>query len=509
MKQTIHLRPILAAAAAIAAAAAVSCQKDQQEDIIRTPNVAVVDGHLEFSSQDVFDLFIKQVREDGGIVATKSVGAGFSYDLEGFTSIEDRIEAACTKTKASTAVELTEEEYAAFQAQLLLLSKELGFVMDSDLVITVGQTIYKITPYGTFSTPKSNGLAALEKSVKRFDPGLCEMMSVNDQCRIDSKTTFLKTFSSDAGTNDNLVAMPSLDTKAGNNFQTGYNITTYSWRAGFTDLLDYIYGKTETVSKTIDSKHRVFAKIYNVNYGFYQNAGFAIAVQEMCQFLFFNYWKDISNNKGVIGINLLDGHFRTYASSYPYDTYNPQNYIDAYSRAGSVTVNYQAANFVYRTKSNLPLVQGFGEGDSTFSFPKMKFNTNSVDASDRKKTNDMYGMSYTALTGALQTIARYSGDTKKPAAIILPYSTNNKVNNTRFLMSGLREYKGASYYNEVDFIRQNGWFFGIKITNNKSTVTFNCKTNALGEYIIDGIDIFGSQYYKGKWYGIRFNSYKK
>lgn len=81
----------------------VACNKADGPSPGVRADVKVVDGHLDFNSQETFDTFFAQIKENGGAVATKSSTAGITWNLDGFTSIQDKIDAACSKaeTKAS------------------------------------------------------------------------------------------------------------------------------------------------------------------------------------------------------------------------------------------------------------------------------------------------------------------------------------------------------------------------------------------------------------------------
>lgn len=476
----------------------VACNKADGPSPGVRADVEVVDGHLDFNSQETFDTFFAQIKENGGAVATKSSTAGITWNLDGFTSIQDKIDAACSKAETKASVrELSEEEWAAFQAELLLYVQELNCVMDTDLVIAVGDRLYKINEWGTFSTAKVNGVETLESAIASFNKDLVRYMAVNDECHVNEKVMFLKSFKSETDT-DNLIPIP--DTKAvENGFHASYNTSSFGWRTGF-----YLFGTTEQASKTIDGNHRVNAKMYSVNYGFYQNAGFAVALQEKVKFLFFDYWRDVSTDyyATTIGVNKTEGTFTAYVGGYESTIYSPSNF-NGYAYRCNLNLNNMSEKFLYVRNANLPLVQNFGEGQATFAFPEMSFDGVYPERNDRERSKRLYGTSIGELTAALQQVAASGGGRETCSAIILPYADDRKVKKTRYILSGMKQSRTIGY-SEMNFVRQNGWFFGVSTNGWSATPSFNPDMNALGQYVINTIDIFGAVSYNGRWYGIRF-----
>lgn len=194
--------------------------------------------------------------------------------------------------------------------------------LDTAMTVGVADTLYKITPVGTFFTTIGT-VDDLEKAASAFDKATAT--EIGDYCyKVNDVVYLYDTFGKVSGDTIEYEqvddAEGSIETRASStvyklgqtdeeNAQT-YGLSTYRWRTnswGMVRTFFGVFGTDCTKTNNFDKKHRVECRLYKVNYKFIKSCGFNVKMQRRKKFVFVPYWISCSAENLVIGIEEFHG----------------------------------------------------------------------------------------------------------------------------------------------------------------------------------------------------------
>ncbi|MBQ7222019.1 MAG: hypothetical protein IJS02_00945 [Bacteroidales bacterium] len=502
------MKRILNVLAAFSLFALVSCAKDEviaaPEHAAPAGEICVVDGHLEFQSDDAFESYFTSLITQN-LSSTKSVISG---NLNGFKSIRQRKE-ELSLTKGGDSEEMTEEEYELMIAENLLLDPALAEVMDCDLSIAINGRLYKITPYGTFSVDLSDS-DLMDDIIDGFDGSLVKTLQNGQTVSLGGSATFTNTFGAGSSTESILEMVP---TKAlpqvgsfTNTLHLGYGTVDYKWenQSLLLKFCDLIRGKNVSKECSFDATHRVKVSLYDVNYLFYASTGIKCEMQTQKKLLFVKYWvSDVAENIAV-GFNKLYGELLMK---------NPRNYLNLsagsskYWSRFSSSIEGIGSDFVYGD-TGLDIIKEWASDMCVF-MPCYEFRGQVC--SNTAIGNDLYDATpanvFTWLKSQsgkqpanLMTGTRRRLADKDPKVAYFVWGLNNTsyIREKPYLM-GVKEYgRGSSAAVRID--TSFGFTVNFNMVNGVSSLGGFLPT----EFNIAEVDAFGAAKYNGKWKGVRF-----
>lgn len=507
----------------------VGCQKDDVSALPEEPSQAVisyegpftvVDGHLHFTSQEslnsVLDVISECLRHDDD-PDTKSVAEAPVFMVDGFTSVAQRREGFVGLTKAGedrAGSEMTVDEFAVYKAEELLTEPALSHVMDTSLVIGVGDYYYKVTEKGSFEVRSSVPLDDAMVVINEFDPATVSGLSKGDSVRISDDIVFYNTYGNkdeEDGdlievVNEGLVADYDIETKGlpsgpynlVNGLHNGYNVITYKWQNStiFGKIMEFFLIKDRSEYHYIDDNHRVRFKLFNNNFGFIRTSGLHVCLQVRRRFLFISTWPIVIQDTScstVLGLNYLYSEHSNYMSSTRFGAFESSNFRD-YKVYTPYVTGLGSTPFLYGKASSVPYFVGFSN-DITMALPVLKLSYGAITAETKDMLSKLYEASPKELLAIMKSVAYYRGRPKEPTILIIPSaSTNSTIFKNDITMAAGRYENYHCSDQQMRFLTQGGfsWSGGIPAPIQFST------------YNILAIDAFGAVKYEDKWYGVRF-----
>lgn len=453
------------------------------------PNATVKDGYLRFENSAALEDCLEQL----GAPRTRA-----GYGVAGFTSVSDRKYTCDEAYLDATAL-------AVQKAEALLTEPTLRQVLDTALVIEVGERIYKITENGTFSFPLGTGAAKIRQVTGSFDTDLIRTVQKGSSINLAGDVTWTNTYGPESEQTDypELAVTQDAETRAvsynlSNNLHSGYNTTTYTWTGNSLaeKFLEVILIKDYTERIELDSSHRLCVQLYNNNWGFVEVAGIKTYMQKKVRILFVNTWweTDDSSCKVAMGINYLYSSHQNYMNNTKYTYFTPSSFKDFSQMSASVT-DYGNATFLYGKATEVPYFSNWGN-NTTLLIPYLNFNGQNITSDSQKLLKALYKETPSKMMSTLKSAAQKRGYPKRPALYFVPDegSSSSTFKNDRTLTAGVEEYSNTSSQ-RLKFLSKGGLSWtGAPLP---APIQFSI-------YDIDAIDCFGAIYYGGKWKGIRF-----
>ncbi len=487
-------------------------------------DVCVKDGIVSFKSKDVFNEYFESLKNDSSSSTTRSVG--IPSKIEGFTSLKDIKESITKTTRSGDAEEneeWSEEEYRLICCQELIPDERFENFMDTTMRVAVQDTIYKVTPMGTVYTTRKhlNELDGIENKINKDD-----LVSLGDKkYQISNDIYVYDTFGKisgdtlvvdcvDSGYNENnTVTRASSTVRLGSedeNTRT-FNLSTYNWHTngwGNLTTLFGLLGKDFSETKTIDSKHRVKVRMYNLNYLLVATSGFNVSLQKSKKYLFVKVW----GNANSVVDNIVIGIENIHAVTKVNYGYQNQLTMPDYGHYVSQGWNY-VNNMVYAGLFKYDYLKDW-LGDT--GLPTVYSAITSFDQLNlfRKSPWDYTAkLQKEAIIGGLQWFEKNAINKYIPKRITNGVEENaeaalvfNGVGQLSQYIRGIKSYKNChtgktvSFYNYVAISTLIGLTSspgGVSVANTKIS-PYVCESFDLSDF-----DIFGAICYDGKWTGIR------
>lgn len=485
-----------------------SPQKTVDEETPSTKiNVKSVDGYLKFASDADLKNFLSVLEEENGSL-TKSVSSGLT-NIEGFKSLSvlKKELQSSSKVKALSEdedEEMTVDEYNVMTAENLLLDPVLTEVMDTTLRIGVGDRVFKITEYGTFSAP-SNKASYIQKAIDTFDKNIKTRTVLGEYVELANEVTYTNSFGDETVGNElvqNMVEEETSLTKTvssfENDFHNGYNVSTFNWKNNsvWQKFWDWVRGKDVSKEVKFDKKHRVQLNVYNVNYGFYASSGIKVKMQKRKKFII-TYWVGTKADNIAVGFNKLYGEMK-FTNPRHLSTITPTNGSSWNSFTGAI--NNLSHDFVYGQYKKFDLVKDWVDDIYMFT-PEIEIKGNIFP--NQSHVNKFYELPadqiYKFLKGQAGKMVydpiKKQIQPKDPRVAYFAWGTATLTyDKDKSYIMGVQEY-GRRESKSVRFDRS----FGFTINNNKGVGGF-----VPSEFKIKDLDVFGAAYYNGQWKGVRF-----
>lgn len=502
-----------------------SCTSDSFDSINELEKVSMVekdvcvkDGIVSFKSKDVFNEYFESLKNDSSSSTTRSVG--IPSKIEGFTSLKDIKESITKTTRSGDAEEneeWSEEEYRLICCQELIPDERFENFMDTTMRVAVQDTIYKVTPMGTVYTTRKhlNELDGIENKINKDD-----LVSLGDKkYQISNDIYLYDTFGKisgdtlvvdcvDSGYNENnTVTRASSTVRLGSedeNTRT-FNLSTYNWHTngwGHLTTLFGILGYDFSETKSIDSKHRVKVRMYNLDYYLVATVGFNVSLQKCKKYLFIKVW---GNQNGIVD-NVVIGFEKFNARVNLNLNYNTQLRLPDYGHYIDDSWGY-VNRMVYTGLAKYDFLKDWMKGSDGVATVWA-----GIKSYDEFNLLSKAPWEYTA---KLEKTAIYQGlkyFENKANRIIPKRITNgveeygvaaiscNGVGKMTHTIRGIQCYprcyngKTISLYGRIGFT----YVVGLNGSSGSGLSPFNFES-----FDTDGFDVFGAVYYDGRWTGIR------
>lgn len=511
-------------------ACAVSCTKELcLDEVQNVPDIAVVDGHLEFATKAAFEHVMDIVKEQASSSSTKSSlsGARAGLQIPGFTSLAQRWEelvSCSTRSRASCDGEMTQDEYEyeLAKASDRLLAPGLSYVMDSSLVIAVQGRIYKITDLGTFSADAKD-YDEFPQIIRDFDPSIIASLEAGETVSIGHNATFTHSFG-DGAVWESVGRLEPLETKrvlesvgarehaptigepqfpgTAGMLCAPYGVETFTWEnyGWFQKIFDGLRGKSVAREAYFDDDHRVVVRLYNVNYFFYAESGMSCHMQRKKQYLFIPFWVRDDAEEFAIGFDKLVGEY----------TYNnPSNYsLVSPSRSSAMghftgTIANTAVNFLYGSayaQELFGLIKSFGEQvvffvvdpSSPISQELSLTIYNAAIDEGIKQLKSLTGKYVSNVVNKIQTYIQ----PEDPRVGYLTWGTGTVNRTAKDFLTGVKHFGGGG---DATLIFDRS--FGFRVSFNGA---FSGGGMIVSSFTIKNVDGFAAAKWNGRWAGVRF-----
>lgn len=227
-----------------------SCEAPQIEEPIKDPQeetgIATFNNMLSFEDQSLFDNTINNQ----------------NIDLQ---SIPDF---------APLSGNLKSSDNSEFE-DTLVVSDRLSKFLNINREIKVGNTVYRITPHGTFFADVENYELLVKVATEPFDPNDYVAQHGYSNLKIAAPQYYLRKNYEEVGVYDTYGAIgggSSSSNTAPALEEEDFKVT--SFKGTFVGKLwDSIWGFSKSVRNYYDSKYRMDAKFYSLDFGFYSEAG--------------------------------------------------------------------------------------------------------------------------------------------------------------------------------------------------------------------------------------------
>lgn len=318
-----------------------ACSNDESEIAIiekekkeaNSPEIVVAkEGYVNFKTRKAFEDYISNLNDNESSSTTKAPHHNNDKRIKGFTSIKDMDTKYQTKASSNEeSEEGTEEEYALSRCKELIPDSRMEYFLDTTMIVSVADTLYKITEHGTFFTISGN-YKELDNATKQFD--IKQIKKLGNNCyQVSNKIYLYDTFGKISGdtisykqlnedeiicqdeqSNENEDVTYTHTRATSKTYTLGktdiendktFGLSTYKWKTNSWGMITTLFGILGTdCSKTnnFDSKHRVKCNLYKVNYVFYESCGFKVEMQRRKKILFIKYWVSCDPENLVVGI---------------------------------------------------------------------------------------------------------------------------------------------------------------------------------------------------------------
>ena len=127
--------------------------EEYNKEVVESSDINVTDeGYVNFRTRNAFENYISKLQKDDADVSTRA-SKGFDGRIKNFKSLKDLDKKNLTRTSnEETSEEGTEDEYKLSCCRELLPDSRMEYFLDTTMLVSVADTLYKITEYGTFFT---------------------------------------------------------------------------------------------------------------------------------------------------------------------------------------------------------------------------------------------------------------------------------------------------------------------------------------------------------------------
>jgi hypothetical protein len=525
------------------------------EDVHSTNNteevvdVVVENGRLSFDNQEAVDVYLKKVSDilenNKGNVLNKSAKTSNFLDIPGFNSLAGKLEKSENNSlfKKTSSDEDQEDDFFAELSNQLMPDKVIHYLVDTTNTVKIREKLYQISPFGTFVYSESDSLEYNELQDSFID-GYSEYSS-----RIDSITytynniTFIDSYGKISNLNpgesledsilkeltggvddfneESLSLKSSLASKSDDrilsSYTSTYGLTTY--KAGAKTLvggwIQSAFGQNSWREKRLDSRHRLKVKLYNVNYGFYDNQGFKVEYNELrdvtIKIYYFHRWRLRSKrvklwsywssskrvSEMVVGIDYFKGYtqFDSYGIGTTYDRDLPREFSKHIGNLLSISLFYDGV-----LKNSSEKVKGWAT-DNLHLFKGV------VNFADKEYTdNDLINKGVNSGIDAFKSILRsetsgfiynkLGGNPKNKTVALTTPDYFNGGNKEYLLLSGINKYSNKSKVDVQFGFPSYGFSYSYNGKNKFSGYTPN-------KFTVEEAYVFGAVKHNGRWQGIR------
>lgn len=364
---------------------------------INPPVRATEEGYLHFDSQQTFDEFYQKAKASLNTNVESRAASLSGICIPGFTSINDINSKLKNQISSRSNPEIineqveeddfdceegTEEECRLAIVNELIPDESLQCLLDTTLRIEIGDTYYRVTYNGTLYAKieykeKVDSVAAnfptdlrapMHKDTYQAGPNV---YAVDTYSRMESGRTVV-----DAGDWATMTSLfnpgnkPVIPPTTTNPTNPSYHNDKYYWgsedentrfyslrnrtwdaKTVLGDFLEWISGNKDIrEDNKFDNNHRVQCKLFDLNYVFYDGAGFRVDLQKRKKFLFVTYWVSCGGAEDlVIGFEDFQGEV---SIEHPISITNPVAYYTS-------NLNGAVNNMVYAGLCKPTLVENW------------------------------------------------------------------------------------------------------------------------------------------------------
>ncbi len=524
---------------ALAVLSLSACQKEELIDNQVTtseemPSISLTkDNFLRFDKSSTLLSFLNQERTNKHVARRSPSNWKQETEMkekffpEGFESVSMLKDQILENDDMEDDSEMTIDEFNMTKADRLLKDPILAEVMDTTLRIQIGDTIYKVCEYGTFS---GTSLEKIESAISNFDTSMITNETKNMTIALNNDVYFTNTFGENADdegdsdmiedVNDTNVMEEVNDTDAVNNprringiydtptLHLEYNVDSYRWRnhSVWQKFWDSIRGKDVCRYTYFSDTRRLKFEVFQTNYLFYASTGIKVQMQKRRRFLFVKYWSYTKAPKLALGFNIVCGDM-IFKKPQPYTGFKPAP--EWGWTAFTTTLNNITAKYLYGVYRGLDFPRNWT--DEIYNIiPEVTFAGERI--LNRKQLNSLSDASFNVMGSLLKSM------TNKYVYKPIQKAINLKDPKVVYGIWGPNDYHftkeipylmGVKEYNSIDtktvyFARSGGFImsFGFNIYTGKSC-GFGVSPNVEMTFNISDIDVFGAAYYDNHWKGVR------
>lgn len=489
------------------------------------PSISLTkDKFLRFDKSSTLLKYLNQESTNNHGMMRSSNTSNSEIDTEDLCIIEDFESVSKLKTQileddnVVDDSEMTIDEFNIIKADRLLKDPILAEVMDTTLRIQIGDTIYKVCEYGTFS---GTSLEDIESAISNFDTSLITNETKNTTISLSNDVNFTNTFGESVDGDDNSDVMEEVnDTDDVNNsrrindifeiptLHSEYNVESYRWRnhSVWQKFWDMIRGKDVCRYTYFSNTRRLKFEIFQTNYLFYASTGVKVQMQKRRKFLFIPYWAYTKAPKLALGFNFVYGDMK-FKNPQPYTGLKPAP--EWGWTAFTATLNNITTKYLYGVYKGLDFPKDWT--DEIYNIiPEVTFAGNKI--LNREQLNSLSNLPYKVMCTLLKSMTnqyvykpiKKAINLKDPKVVFGIWGPNDYhfTKEIPYIM-GVKEYHSIDT-KTVYFARSCGFIisFGYNPSTGKST-GFGVSPNVEMTFDISDIDAFGAAYYDNHWQGVR------
>lgn len=472
---------------------------------------------MKFKSGNIFQDYFNSLKEDNeGLQTTRSS----IYDnLDDFVSLKKIREQYETRSSFDDEYNEddengNEDEYRIASCLDLLPDSRFEHFLDTTLVVSVADTLYKITKDGTFFTIKGNKEDLCKISTAYNKDSL---IYVGNKCYWVSGDIFLcDTYGTISGdtidfeqTNEfeeQYVTRASTDCyylgQTDSENDSMYGLKQYEWKSNSWGLLTSFFGllgTDGTKDRKFDKKHRIQCRLYQLDYKFIETCGFKVKMERKKKFLCFSYWVEMKPENLVVGIEEMHGqHKLNFQYNNPLSIEDRGHYVDkGFGYVNNmIYAGYSKYSFLDDWLKQQQYIKTFYAGLKSFDILNL-FKQNPWSYTEKLQKNAIYsGLKYleNQFLGN-----RIKNQVKLDANMALVF---NGIGTLDSYVRGIEQYSTSSH--NICFSSSGGISISFSVSSGGEFGKMKYSPFKTEKFTIKSIKIFGAAKYKGRWMGIRF-----
>lgn len=514
---------------ALAVLSLSACQKEELIDNKVTtseemPSISLTkDNFLRFDKSSTLLSFLNQESTNNHVARRSPSNWKQETELkenlfpEGFESLSMLKNQILENDNIEDDSEMTIDEFNITKADRLLKDPILAEVMDTTLRIQIGDTIYKVCEYGTFS---STSLEKIESAISNFDTSMITNDTKNMTVALNNDVYFTNTFGENADEDgDSDVLEEVNDSTVINNprringtidiptLHLEYNVDSYRWRnhSVWQRFWDMIRGKDVSRYTYFSDTRRMKFEVFQTNYLFYASTGIKVQMQKRRKFLFVPYWSYTNAPKLAIGFNIVTGDMK-FKKPQPYTGLKPAP--EWGWTAFTTTLDNISSKYLYGVYKGLDFPRNWT--DEIYNIiPEVTFNDNRI--LNRAQLNSLSNVPYNVMSSFLKSMTnkyvykpiKKAINLKDPKIVYGIWGPDDYhfTKEIPYLM-GVKEYNSTDT-KTVYFARSGGFIFSFGFNFGTKSTSFGVSPNTEMTFDISEIDAFGAAFYDNHWQGVR------